>query len=210
MELLCESRTHPQYALDESAKVDRIVKLKEDYRSGLLRAAGLNEVLLKARLALLWKRGLLTLFDGTRQLSDSDGKKAIANGAKAIKAYFAEDILQGGNEVEIQEKYGNKKAIKAKEALRYMSQLPESLALLTRIRELRNKVIHFVIPISKQIAYEAVEVMQKNVQDFEQVWVKSLSPNHNIKPDVLPDWEELCAWCGIDFLPYQKQQEKQL
>jgi len=247
-----------QYVLDESAKVDRIVKLKEDYRSGLLRAAGLNEVLLKARLVFLWQQEKLKLFDETRRLNESEtlkqtiekinanfpaddtskkegslrallvflykegtlkvsggtqllgeaqSKKVIAEG---IKAYFAEAILQGENERQIPEEHGSMKAHKAKGALPYMSQSPESLAVLKKMRKLRNDVIHFVIPISKQTAYDAVEVMHKNVQDFEQVWVKSLSPDHKISPDDLPDWDELCAWCKIDFLPYQKKQEKQL
>lgn len=196
-----------QYALDESAKVDRIVELKEDYRSGLLRAAGLNEVLLKARLAFLCKRKMLVLYKKDQKLFDADAQNTVVDGQQ-IKAWLAEEILKAKNQTRVPEK-GGLKAEKLENALRYMSQSPESLAILTEIRELRNKVIHFVIPISKELANKAVEVMHKNVQDFEQVWVEWVSPNHDIKPDALPDWEELCEQCNIDFLLHEKKEEKQ-
>jgi hypothetical protein len=196
-----------QYALDESAKVDRIVNLKEDYRSGLLRAAGLNEVLLKARLAFLCKRGMLLLYRKDQKLADADAQNTVVDGQQ-IKAWLAEEILKARNQTRVPEK-GGLQAEKLKNALPYMSQSPESLAILTEIRELRNKVIHFVIPISKELANKAVNVMHKNVKDFEQVWVKSIEPEHQIKPDTLPDWEELCGWCKIDFLLHKKKQEKQ-
>jgi hypothetical protein len=47
------------YAYDELAKIDRLVEANEETRSALLRAAGLDEFLLKARLMRLWKRNLL-------------------------------------------------------------------------------------------------------------------------------------------------------
>lgn len=196
-----------QYALDESAKVDRIVKLKEDYRSGLLRAAGLNEVLLKARLAFLCERKMLLLYRKDQKLADADAQNTVVDGQQ-VKAWFAEEILRAKNKEKVPAKAALK-AEKTENALPYMSQSPEYRAILTKDRDLRNGVIHFVIPVSKQIAYEAVDAMHKNVQDFEQVWVQSVDPKHQIKPDTLPTWEELCGWCNIDFLLHPKKQEKQ-
>lgn len=111
--------------------------------------------------------------------------------------------------MEIYERYGSRKALKKKDALLYMKQSREILDILTKDRDLRNDIIHFVIPVSKQTAYEAVDAMRQNVQDFDQVWVKSIDPNHQIEPDALPNWDVLCESCKIDFLPYQKKQEKQ-
>lgn len=48
------------YVLDELAKVERLTKYKEDYRGAFLRAAGLEEFLLKARLALCFLHNWLT------------------------------------------------------------------------------------------------------------------------------------------------------
>jgi len=45
------------YARDELAKIERLVDANEDNRSALLRAAGLDELLLKARLVRLWHAG---------------------------------------------------------------------------------------------------------------------------------------------------------
>jgi hypothetical protein len=42
------------YVRDELAKVERLITRNEDYRSAYLRAAGLHEFLLKARIALCW------------------------------------------------------------------------------------------------------------------------------------------------------------
>lgn len=42
------------YAYDELDKIDRLIRFNNDYRSAFLRSAGLDELLLKARVAILW------------------------------------------------------------------------------------------------------------------------------------------------------------
>lgn len=188
-----------QYAVDECNKVTRIVELKKDFRSGLLRAAGLNEVLMKARMAFLLKRGRLTLYNNSRQLNANEAQNQIA---KEIKAFFAEMILQGDNGIRISHRYSPIQVQKSSDALLCMNGSPNHFAKLKMTRERRNKVTHFVRPVPEKIAIEAIEIMQENVRDFKRVWVSSVSPDHHIQPEELPDWDELCKWCGIDFLPF--------
>ena len=49
------------YAQDELKKIKRLIEHKEDYRSALLRAAGLSDFLLKARLIKLWMKDQLVI-----------------------------------------------------------------------------------------------------------------------------------------------------
>ncbi|MGH2543591.1 MAG: hypothetical protein ACRDIB_12370, partial [Ardenticatenaceae bacterium] len=53
------------YAHDELAKVENLIQFSEDYRSALLRAAALDELLLKARVAALCLVGVAMLDDAT-------------------------------------------------------------------------------------------------------------------------------------------------
>ena len=55
------------YARDELARIERLVDANEDNRSALLRAAGLDELLLKARWLRLWQRGWIEVWDGVGQ-----------------------------------------------------------------------------------------------------------------------------------------------
>ena len=49
------------YAHDELEKIKRLIKYNEDFRSALLRAAGLNEILLKARIVRLYVNNKMTI-----------------------------------------------------------------------------------------------------------------------------------------------------
>lgn len=54
--IFCQAEQLLVYAQDELARIQRLIDYNEDYRSALLRATSLNEVLLKARLPILWAR----------------------------------------------------------------------------------------------------------------------------------------------------------
>lgn len=204
-----------KYAHDESEKVKRIVEDKEDYRSGLLRAAGLNEVLYKARVSCLLKNNQITFYHNDHKLEKKQAEKFIA---EEIKAYFAQKILEEPNEIEIWEDDNKKKnrddrkgymAQKAKDALLFLGKTSETKVKLNYLRKLRNKVTHFVLPIPEDVARDAVRLTQENVQDYEDIWVKPVSAGSASSPArglrTPPDWQELCNWCDLNFLPYYEK-----
>jgi len=51
------------YAHDEVAKIRRLIEYGEDYRSAFLRAAGLNEFLIKTRIIRLWMNNEFVFFE---------------------------------------------------------------------------------------------------------------------------------------------------
>lgn len=66
------------YVRDELQKVRRLVEVKEDYRAALVRADGLVEVLLAARLFVLWKEGSLVVeVDRALPRGNGRGREAL-------------------------------------------------------------------------------------------------------------------------------------
>ncbi len=89
------------YAWDEIAKVGRLIALREDYRSALLRAAGLCDTLLRARIVGLWAKERIGLKElrgngptQTRsQLSDPKREQEAVVGLSQISETY--DFLVG-------------------------------------------------------------------------------------------------------------------
>jgi len=202
------------YARDESTKVEQIVRYKEDYRSGLLRAMGLSEVLLKARLVLLKTKGWLTLQgkDGGH-LAPQMEFKVIVDGLSAKQMQDILDAPEGHSiqlTVELEGKQWQILFSKSSEAPRLKIQSRDKAGTsdvgLKRFRYLRNKVTHAVLPIPKEIAEAAVRMMRANLRDYEDNWAKLI--RDDLSSGTPPTWSKLCEWFGIDFLPtYQHEEE---
>ena len=81
------------YVYDELSKIERLRLRSEDFRSALLRAAGLSEFLVKARLIRLWHQDQLFL-EG-RPRSEISATQADADLAKFVGLNQMVQILQG-------------------------------------------------------------------------------------------------------------------
>ena len=66
------------YSHDELEKIKRLIRINEDFRSALLRAAGLNEFLLKARIVRLWMEDnfILDIEDKEHSRKNIEGRRS--------------------------------------------------------------------------------------------------------------------------------------
>jgi hypothetical protein len=196
------------YAWDELFKINRLKELSGDYRSALLRAAGLTEFLLKARLIWIWCDNKLTIQETQdsprqvrkdfseqkareakdKQVSDVSGAEKIA---KILQGYEQEDGRFG-------------KTIK----LVFVSNGIQKFDVFWtddfdpgKVANLRNKAIHFCIPVSKEFADSAYQHAESNLKEFVTNWTDSSM----ITVKVALPWEQLRSLCGINFLPSREE-----
>lgn len=216
------------YANDELEKIKRLIKYNEDYRSALLRAAGLNEVLLKARIARLWVQNKFVVEMNGGQLTREDIKNNDKYNAYLSKidrellgvgaTYLHMALLWNKDK-------GDKYAItlyKLKEfgdmvkAHRSVDGLtlnefwkplkkPKGFGLPDGVFQYRNKAIHFCLTISKEIADVAVAMAKNNLEDFQENWIDATLVVENYET---MGWDELCDVSGIGFLHKQRKGEK--
>jgi hypothetical protein len=177
------------YGEDELARIRRLIAFNEDYRSALLRAASLNEVLLKARLAGLWRAGKLQAPTGKqlipfeqlvdRATADAMSKLLHKRQTLSMRGSLAADL---------------KPDVPA--MMMFWKDCDLSLdALIT----LRNKTVHTYLSIPRSLADAAWQVAGANLQDYRSNWTAITLPV--VLTNTLP-WRDLCTLCGADaFLP---------
>ena len=195
------------YAHDELDKIGRLIHLKEDARSAFLRAAGLNELLLKARIAALWLSGGLSA-DGEPLRARFDEHLSFSTLADYSSAKQMRLFLQSPNRRLRLGYHPNQIQV-----LRSSSGRGKRLDLYrgseithNTLLDLRNEAIHTALSISSDIAQAAYELAKDALDEYEKEWVPMLS---TAKPFSYTSWhvswEQLCQACGLDqFLPKVK------
>lgn len=192
------------YAHDELDKIGRLLHLKEDPRSAFLRAAGLNELLLKARIAALWLSGGL-LADGAPPRRHADFKKlANYSSAKQMRS-----LLQNPNKRLRLGYHPNQVQISRSSSGRGKRLQPywEGSGIShDALRNLRNEAIHTALSISPRIAQAAYELAKDALKEYEQEWVPMLPTDRSFSYSSWNvSWDQLCEACGLDkFLPKVK------
>ncbi len=171
------------YAEDELARIRRLIKFNEDYRSAFLRAASLNEVLLKARLAGLWRDGKLqaprshlVMFESLINYATAKKMLKVLQGSPSrLQAELISDIYE-------------------------IDTFWERCTLdIEDLIDLRNKTVHTYLSIPRSIAEAAWQVAGANLRDYRDAWATTAVPTVDTR--TLP-WRELCQRCGADvFLP---------
>ncbi len=217
------------YAHDEVARIERLVGANEDHRSALLRAAGLDELLLKARWLRIWRRGWVDIWDGDgrRYL----GHPAALNPAGQKVAIYAALLDHQGTDLmrwALQQAWPNAHQSGQRSApflkietgrginravfgLRPAAEAPilqdyargAGLSGET-LTDLRNQAIHMYLGATRAIAEAAVRLVRANLADYQAHWTP-LSRAPAAPPDpagmrCLP-WDELCRLCGLEHLP---------
>ena len=211
------------YARDELAKIERLVQANEDNRSALLRAAGLDELLLKARLVRLWHAGQLGLWD--RDESFVGQCLALDDAALRQKLYI-ELVNHQGTEymrsalrgIPIEDRrlgrtvpaFVRLDVWRESYRLRPMSDVSrladygQSSGLSGEtLTHLRNQAIHMYLYVTQSIAQAACRLAGANLEDFVGHWLAPSSlvqATHDGDVRRLP-WERLCHVCGLEFLP---------
>lgn len=177
------------YAEDELARIHRLMLFNEDYRSAFLRAASLNEVLLKARLAGLWRDDLLQ-GPGNKSLTSFPEAMARATATKMVLLLWRKQDYHFGRDSGIALKFNASS----------MAAFWNSCELdLETLIALRNKVIHTYLSIPYSVAEAAWNVAQANLQDYRTNWSMTVPP---VVTTQSLSWSALCRLCGADtFLP---------
>lgn len=216
------------YARDEVEKIKRLIRCKEDYRSALLRAAGLSDFLLKARVIKLWLDDKFVIeMDNksfTRKSIKEEWRAQIDK--KLLEFAGASDMIKAlrweskpSKKGYVMNLYGLDKEVKAhcSENSPVLDKFwkhikKSSLSLPDDIFYLRNKAIHFCLSVPKEVAEVSLEFAEENLNEFITNW-----GNNNLVDKIYEamdlyeamHWNDLCDACGIDFLPKLRRQENE-
>lgn len=209
------------YVRDELAKIERLITKNEDYRSAYLRAAGLEEFLLKTRLCMSWLAGKLNVTVGNNApvissvLPDEDQNK----GFRAITSHSSADTMR--------ESLRGKKSLDLTRVANINMKMELATSCLTLIdywkgkdldfdafvsdrgnpgfSRLRGEAIHTHLYIPRNVAEAALDIVRAAVEEFEKNWLEHFHPGTCTRfNDILltaPSWGRLCEICQIDFLP---------
>lgn len=199
------------YCHDERAKISRLIELNRDYRSALLRAAGLNEVLIKARVLFLWRNDYLVVKDSGEARSQvfhsdpttarsNDSQIAVSSNLKGMADLMENKPLKlrgGDNPLELKLNEHNFPSD--------FTVAPDVLKDIKKVADLRNKSVHFCLYIPASLAQKAYEVVEKNLEHLETCQSHAAGRSAVKCETEEAKWADLCEVCGIDFLPPVKE-----
>ncbi|GIV79006.1 MAG: hypothetical protein KatS3mg050_3400 [Litorilinea sp.] len=211
------------YVRDELAKIERLITKKEDYRSAYLRAAGLEEFLLKARLCMSWLKGVLSATVEkespvpSNTLTDSDQSRGFAAIVSHSSADAMRETLRRRQALELR---NAKMKVGLDATAPYLGEYWNGRALdfdafvsgwgnpgFTR---LRGEAIHTHLHIPRPIAEAALELVRAAGEEFETNWLEHFHPGTLAgvadKRVEAPSWARLCDACELTFLPPRLRQ----
>ncbi|WP_343413933.1 hypothetical protein [Candidatus Amarolinea dominans] len=201
------------YAYDELDKIDRLIRFNNDYRSAFLRSAGLDELLLKARVAILWFKPSAQLppWPNMRERFNGIADHSSAKNLREFLLGISADGLSSTHELQVkfwywdgtkdkQDNFYFKSAYSSssKRLDEYWKGLPldhETLVVL------RGEAIHTHLSIPRPIAEDAYRIACCALNDFVLKWAPLLGKPWSPYQKWDMTWEQLCEHCHIDFLP---------
>ncbi|RKY87561.1 hypothetical protein DRQ09_04300 [candidate division KSB1 bacterium] len=201
------------YAEDELEKIKRIVKYQEDYRSALLRAAGLSDFLLKVRIIKLWNDNQFVVEMNGKSYSREDlEKEKKLNIKKALLEFAgASYIIKCLRYTEYKQDYvielnikgiGRIKAHRLGKAImldKFWENIKaDGINLPDDIFIMRNKAIHFCLSIPEKMSRISVKFTEENLKEYNKNWTEVSNIAGIYKA---MDWQSLCDVCKINFLP---------
>lgn len=200
------------YAYDELDKIDRLIRFNNDYRSAFLRSAGLDELLLKARVAILW-------FKPSPHMPSWPDMRERFNGiADHSSADKIRDFLLAKTS-ELQVKYWDKAKAKSSyfDFKRVHSSIVEVLTEYWKglafnhetLVALRGEAIHTHLSLPRPIAEVAYEIAKRGLDDFVTQWAPLLGKIWTPYQKWYLTWEQMCDYCRVDFLPALQNHKEQ-
>lgn len=211
------------YVRDELAKIKRLITRNENYRSAYLRAAGLEEFLLKARLCISWLSGVLsvTVGGGSPVASNTLSTSDQANGFVAIVSHSSadtmRDTLRGKQSLELRHA---KMKVELSPSAPHLGDYWKGKDLdfdafvsdwgNPGFSRLRGEAIHTHLYIPRSVAEAALDLVRAAVTEFETNWLEHFHPGTlGRMADKLveaPSWAQLCKVCELTFLPPRLRQ----
>ena len=218
------------YAYDELEKIKRLINYNEDFRSALLRAAGLNEVLLKARVVRLWvnnqifidingsifnNRGILNNHDNYL-MKEIDKELLGYSGASYLMRFLqeGESPYIGLGKIKINQSESNKRQQRLEspdqfDIKLYLSQNAPHLNKFwqnIKSKEMNLKGVFILRNKAIHFCLSIPENLAKGAASIAEENLKDFQKEWTTFP--LSDgiykamnWNELCKVCKITFLP---------
>lgn len=190
------------YAADEIARIERLIRFHQDYRSALMRATGLYELLLHTRILTLWYCGRLEYqTDGgsTWQTLTTDlpfwreryGPLVKMQGLELYEEFaYKHTSFPCGGSTFVRWPDGNE------------WEIPIRARLSPSIRELRHKTTHRAIPVPEATAQLSLETVRASFANYCDQWATCLEPDLDLPDPDAPDyqvqpWSVICESCGL-------------
>lgn len=230
--LFMSNRDLLTYAYDELEKIKRLNKSNEDSRSALLRAVGLDELLLKARWIRLWKSGNVLLWDrDEKKLGNSKTLTENDSLYYELIKYSSTEYLRKALQTTPKNRANSFHLVLYLNRPRreYRARPTEDIPAMTdhecyagvnlttsTLKELRNQAIHKYQYVTPEVAQEAYKLAQANLNDFkdtQQPWL-GLVENYDGSAPAFPkcpgrlSWSQVCHLCSLEFLPFHGQSEE--
>ncbi len=195
------------YVCDELARIKRLIDYNEDCRSAFLRAGGISEIIMLARVVRLVTNPTERVL-----LLDSLDKKT-----PPASAVFKNLIEPTGKDIKIDKERKNSTLFFEK-APTITVLHPAPMNFWWKTTSLfntndgwnlflyrRNDLVHQYFSVPRQWAEDAHRFVQANFEDFLGHTIGDL----NLRTSILP-WYELCDLCGVSrFLPTNLRKEEQ-
>lgn len=179
------------YVYDELERVGRLIQYNQDYRSAFLRAAGVNEVLLVARLVRMVNA------------SDKETLLLALNQTPTAHKLF-EELLEPAHRRSVKELFERPpSSIKhiVITSTGPMNQWWSKTPFITQpgkqqFLEIRNKLAHTYVSIPEELACAGLDFARANFEDFVATTGDRIEClDINAKAML---WPELCRLCGLD------------
>lgn len=183
------------YVCDEIERIGRLIEKNEDYRSAFVRAGGVNEIIMLARIVAM----ITSSIDKDKFLEPLDDKTPF------ISSIF-ESLTNEKNQIEV----GKKKDISFTNAPEITIPKPSRMKEWWTSTKLfktnkgwdkfltyRNHLMHKYFSVPREWAEDGLGFVKANFEDFLGHPMSDLG----ICTEELP-WKELCNLCGISrYLP---------
>ena len=198
------------YAADELSRIRRLNNYNQDYRSAFLRAGGLNEVIMVARVVAQFpekddREKLIAILKQlhTPRISDVFTVLSSPVGSKKMTVFFSAKRLKQAGRADLEEWVKTTYLpLKTMEAWwKKPAYSPSGGAFAedngwSRFLNIRNNLAHRYVFVSEYLARDAVRFVEANIEDFFHDQVRALPVNTEVLP-----WSRLCDLCHLDFLP---------
>lgn len=212
------------YARDELERARRLTKLHGDHRSAFLRAAGLDEFLLKARLIRLWGAGSLSVVELFESPDRHEREIPVPNWMRreierALAAHDGGRALRWAlSKDQIFDKYlwqetpgfvpvklpGHQLRLRPRPNVTPTLKYDNNCALSGEVLvQLRNQASHAYLYLSEARTAQALELVKKNLDELAlPMWAGDEAiPEAWPQATARVEWAELRSWCGLTFLP---------
>lgn len=182
------------YAADEIARIERLMQHFQDYRSAFLRAAGLNEVLLTARLVEQIEDDNLR----NRLLNAFRGKTPIGRRLFEVLTKNQGDYIDLNN-LGVGRGWSERPLLRAPMGAWWqgIGEFGAANGWETFL-DIRNMLAHRYVSVDPQLADDALSFVSANFADFFKIKVGQV-------PWIVSAvrWSRACAIFKLDFLPPQ-------